>query len=127
MRVVQVYLLLASAVCLGLAIMGLLFPQANAQLLLHVTLPDTALGEWRARSGGVLLVLACFCCYAALTARGQVSAVLMLVLVSGGLLCARLLSLLLDGWPSAWGAGLTILEAGILLLGLRLLLRWPSH
>lgn len=125
MSAVRVYLTLVSALCLGLGLMGLLWPERLAWLLLHSELPALALGEWRARTGGVPLVLALYALYAGLSGRGQVSAVLVLVLFSGGLLLGRLISIGTDGWPGGWGAGFTILEAGALIVGLRLLLRWP--
>jgi hypothetical protein len=63
---------------------------------------------------GLYLALGCFWLYAAFVARHRNTAVLITAIFAGGLLAGRLLSLVLDGWPSPLLVFYMVLELGLL-------------
>lgn len=85
-----------------------------------------ALNELRANYGGLQIGLGLFLLTGICCTSYVRPAVLAQVLIVGGLAAGRLVSMILDGQPSAFVQGLFVLESVIALLSLMLFLRQPK-
>jgi hypothetical protein len=113
-----------------LVVTGLTYGAAPTTVLpqlLDAAVTERALIHVFRATMGLYLALAVYWAVAAFVPRLVWAAILSEIVVTAGLSCGRILSLVIDGWPSNFLAGSLLVEALLAAAGILLLLRRPAN